>query len=183
LNNPFPWINVLIKLRAKIRFPDSGLELQWARICLLLLMFVSGPASAADTPAQPAPSLLTVEVRGRIVCLSEEMRQSYGANVPEKHAHDYGLKANDGKYYSLVRTASSEALLTDTNLLSRTLILKGRVFPKTQLLEVVGNVHTVRDGKVYELFYYCDICAIKSSIPGPCMCCREPVHLVEESVK
>jgi hypothetical protein len=41
----------------------------------------------------------------------------------------------------------------------------------------------MRDGKVHELYYYCDICAIKGIDPGPCMCCREPVHLIEEPAK
>jgi len=132
----------------------------------------SGPNSAA-----------TLELRGKMVCLSEEMRRLYGANVQEKHQHDYGFKTENGAFYSLVRTPMSEALLTDTNLHSKVLLLRGRAFPKTQLLEVTGNLHSLRDGKVNELYYYCDICSIKSSAPGSCMCCREPVHLVEEPVK
>ena len=118
-----------------------------------------------------------------MVCLSEEMRRLYDANVQEKHQHDYGFKTENGAFYSLVRTRMSEALLADTNLHSKVLLLKGRVFPKTQLFEVTGNLHSLRDGKLNELYYYCDICSIKSSTPGPCMCCREPVHLVEEPVK
>jgi len=131
----------------------------------------------------PSSSAANVESRGRVVCLSEEMKRSFGADVSEKHTHDYGIKGTDGKYYSLVRTLKSEALLTDTNLHSRDLIIKGRVFPNTQLLEITGNLHAIRGGKTYELSYYCDICSIKSSVPGPCMCCREPVYLKEELVK
>lgn len=122
-----------------------------------------------------------VELRGQVVCLSEEMQRLHGASVPEKHQHDYGLKAEGGLFYSLTRTTLSEGLLTDTNLHGRTLILKGRVFPKTQIFEVTGNIHAVKNGKLFELFYYCDVCSIKSSAPGACMCCREPVHLVEEA--
>jgi hypothetical protein len=128
-------------------------------------------------------SVANIEIRGRVVCLSEEMKRSFGADVPEKHTHDYGIKGTDGKYYSLVRTLKSEALLTDTNLHSKDFILKGRVFPNSQLLEITGNLHAIREGRIYELSYYCDICSIKSSIPGPCMCCREPVYLKEELVK
>ena len=112
-----------------------------------------------------------------------EMQRLYGANVPEKHQHDYGFKTESGAFYSLVRTPLSEALLTDTNLHSKILVLKGRAFPKSQLFEVTGNLHSLRDGKLNELYYYCDICSIKGSVPGPCLCCREPVHLVEEPAK
>jgi hypothetical protein len=74
----------------------------------------------------------------------------------------------------------SMALFTDTNLQARTLLLKGnmRSGPASDF-EVTGNLRSIRDGKVHELYYYCDICAIKGSDPGPCACCREPVHLVE----
>ena len=117
-----------------------------------------------------------------MVCLSEEMHRLYGAPLAEKHTHDYGFKSEAGDFYSLLRAPTSEALLTDTNLHTRTLLVKGKVFPKTHILEVVGNLHSVKDGKLNELYYYCDICSIKTSVPGPCMCCREPVHLVEEPV-
>ena len=47
----------------------------------------------------------------------------------------------------------------------------------------LDKIKQLHNGKLNELYYYCDICSIKSSSPGPCMCCREPVHLVEDPVK
>ncbi|HEY0457445.1 MAG TPA: hypothetical protein VGE41_13825, partial [Verrucomicrobiae bacterium] len=64
---------------------------------------------------------------------------------------------------------------------SKTLILKGRAAPRTRSFEVTGNLHSLKDGKRFELFYYCDVCSITTSIPGACMCCREPVKLVEKA--
>jgi len=154
-----------------------------APFVLGFVILLAGFGLAADSNQQGSSSIPLREYRGRIVCLSEEMQRRFGANVPQKHVHDYGLKAEDGHYYSLLHTSSAEALLTDTNLHSRTLVIKGRLFPETQLLEVVGNLHSLKDCKLYELYYYCDVCAIKTSVPGPCMCCREPVVLREEPVK
>jgi hypothetical protein len=57
--------------------------------------------------------------------------------------------------------------------------VKGRVFPKTQVLEVTF-IQSVRKGVVHDVFYYCDICVIKFLAPGPCVCCREPVVLMEK---
>ena len=85
-----------------------------------------------------------------------------------------------GAVYTLVSNGMSMALFVDTNLQSKLLLLKGRVQPGSRRFEVTGNLHSLRDGKVHELYYYCDICAIKGSEPGPCLCCREPVHLIEE---
>ena len=125
-------------------------------------------------------SLPSVELRGRVVCLSEEMGQKYGAQVPDQHQHDYGFKADSGRYYSLLHTPLAEALLTDTNVQAKLLLVKGRVFPQTQLIEVTGRLRSITAGKTNELFYYCDICSIDSSFPGPCPCCRDPMHLVEQ---
>jgi hypothetical protein len=147
----------------------------------VIALFVGGNCLAAVDKS--TNNVRAVELEGRVVCLSEEMKRGYGVNVPDKHTHDYGFKSSSGEYFSLVRTLSSEAMLTDTHLHSKLLIVKGRVFPNSHLLEVTGNLHEKRDGKLYEIFYYCDICAIKSSVPGPCMCCREPVYLKEEPVK
>jgi len=157
--------------------------MKFGSLLLLLIAAQYGAFAGERTPGPKSAAtnaIPTVELRGQIVCLSEEMRRLHGASVPDKHQHDYGFKSDSGFLYSLARTSLSEALLTDTNLLGKTFLLKGRIFPRTQIFEVTGNVHTLKAGKVFELFYYCDICSIKSSVPGPCMCCREPVHLVEE---
>ena len=153
----------------------------------IVLLFVASQMALAAGERTPLRSLTNsapaIELRGKVVCLSEEMQRLYGAPVLDKHQHDYGFKADNGFYYSFLRTPLSEGVLTDTNLQSKTLLIKARVFPKTQILEITGNLHSVRNGKLNELYYYCDVCSIKSSSPGPCMCCREPVHLVEEPVK
>jgi hypothetical protein len=89
------------------------------------------------------------------------------------------LKAGDGKLFTLLKTRRSLALFDDPRLRGRELIVKGRVFPKTQVLEVTF-IQSVRKGVVHDVFYYCDICVIKFLAPGPCVCCREPVVLMEK---
>jgi len=110
----------------------------------------------------------TKELRGRL--------------IPAKNGEPLKFKTESGNVYTLLRTHQSVALFLDTNLQSKTLLLKGRVWLGTETFEVTGNLHSIRDGKTNELFYYCNICAIKGIEPGPCMCCREPVELVEEPV-
>ena len=127
-------------------------------------------------------SLPTVELRGQVVCLSEEMRRRFGADVPETHPHDYGFKTDAGACYSLLRVPMAEALLTDTNLHKKTLLVKGHIFPQTQIIEVTGRLRSITSGTTNEVYYYCDICAIESSFPGLCACCRDPMHLVEQPV-
>jgi len=119
-----------------------------------------------------------VDLRGRIVCLPEAMHGLYDTDLPANHEHVWGFKTTDGRFYTLLRTKLSEALFVDEQVRKKELILKGRVFPKTQIFEMT-DMKSVRNGVVCDLYYYCDVCAIKTLSPGPCMCCQGPVKLVE----
>ena len=136
---------------------------------LLAWLAVSTALAAAVPPAaKPArTNESAVELRGRLVPLQP----------PVTHA---AFRTESGDIYTLLSNRLSSALFLDTNLQSKTLLLGGRVLPATRTFEVTRNLRSVRAGQVHELFYYCDICAITGIDPGPCMCCREPVHLVEE---
>lgn len=120
-----------------------------------------------------------VEIRGRVVCLAEEMSRLYQAKLPTGHEHLYGFKTNEGAYYTLLRTKFSEALFADKRVRDKELILKGRVFPKSQVFEV-SSMRSVRNGVVCDLYYYCVICDIFAVAPGICECCQEPTELVEK---
>jgi len=140
-----------------------------------------GPsAGSGKTKAATAPQ--EVELRGRIVCLPEAIHELYHTDLPSNHEHVYGFKTTDGSFYTLLRTKLSEALFVDEQVRKKELILKGRVFPKTQIFEMT-DMKSVRNGVVCDLYYYCDICAIKTLSPGPCMCCQGPVKLVEQAPK
>lgn len=138
-----------------------------------MLAFLAGSPllTAADRPVAALNRAETnrafVELRGRLVPMKE----------PVTHA---ALRTESGEIYTLISNRMSSALFLDTNLQAKTLVLGGRVLPATRTFEVTRNLRSIRDGKVHELYYYCDICSIPGSDPGPCMCCREPVHLVEE---
>ena len=127
--------------------------------------------SGTFAAARPAKAPGELEIKGRLAPAPGGSGGSGGR---------MGFKSDAGAVYTLVSNGMSMALFVDTNLQSKMLLLKGRVRPGSQRFEVTGNLRSLRDGKVHELYYYCDICAIKGSEPGPCLCCREPVHLVEE---
>jgi hypothetical protein len=118
------------------------------------------------------------EFRGRIVCLPEEMHRLHKTDLPAKHEHLYGLRAADGAYYTLLRTKLSEALFTDERLRRKDLLLKGKVLPKTKILDV-AHIKSIRNGVIHDLYYYCDVCAIEFVAPEECVCCRGPVELME----
>ncbi len=136
------------------------------------------PAPTATQSANASPTRL-IELRGRVVCLAEEMSQRHGASLPTGHEHLYGFKTSSGEYYTLLRTRFSEALFADARFREKELLLRGRLFPKTQIFETT-TIRSIRDGVVCDLYYYCDICDIQSIAPGLCECCQGPTELVEK---
>ena len=141
--------------------------------------------NAKTAESQSAESVETakeIRIRGHLVCLAEAMHDLYRADLPADHEHLYGFKTADGMFYTLLRTDLSEALFVDERLHQKTLIITGRTFPKTHLLEAI-RLQTVHDGVLHDLYYYCDTCAIRAAAPGDCVCCQAPVELVEKPIK
>jgi hypothetical protein len=147
--------------------------------------------ATAEDPGQSAKTLETksgapvvpeIELRGKIVCLPEEMQQLHQTDLPTQHEHLYGFKSDDGKYYTLLRTKYSEALFADKRLHAKQLLLKGRLFPNSQIFEPI-TLRSVRDGVVHDLYYYCAVCEIFAVAPGICECCQGPTELVEKPLR
>lgn len=143
-------------------------------IFIILLILICG-AKLVEKELKPEDVMLN----GKIVCLSEEMHQQYKFELTDNHEHLYGIKSEDGKYYTLLRTSLSEALYLDKRLHKKDLVVKGRVFPMSQLLEVMSFM-SIKDGALYEIYYYCDTCYIRTVAPGNCDCCQAPVVLIEK---
>ena len=140
-------------------------------VILVLLMIGAKPPTEKPEPKD-------VKLHGKIVCLAEEMHTHYKVERFGSREHLYGVKTEDGEYYTLLRTSLSEALFIDERLHANDLEISGRVFPKTRLLEVTRFL-SIRDGVLHDLYYYCDTCYIRSVAPRNCDCCQAPVVLIE----
>jgi len=148
----------------------------WAGAWFALLL-LAVPSRAGD--AEAASAVPESEVRGRVICLAEAMHERFGADLPTEHDHVWGVATEDGQHFLLLRTRLSVALFSDARLRQRPLLLKGKVYPGTRILDAT-RFWSVKDGKVHDLYYWCEVCVIKSVVPGPCMCCQELMELVEE---
>ncbi len=83
-----------------------------------------------------------------------------------------------GKDYSLAgKTPYLFHTLQDERLLNREVRLEGRMRPDG-VMEVT-RLYTLRDGKLYKVRYYCEVCNIEALEPGPCVCCQKPTDLQE----
>jgi hypothetical protein len=126
-------------------------------------------AELAQAPVQ------TVEIRGKLVCLPEYFHRAHGTELGAEHEHIWGFRATDGQVYTLLRTKFSESLFIDPELREQDLLLKGRVFAGSHVLEVT-RTWSIREGVVHDLFYYCTVCSIESVSAGPCACCQGTVE-------
>jgi hypothetical protein len=149
----------------------QGKTLFWGMYLGVYWLFVSGLGGWAAAPERGVFS-------GQVVCLGETMAREHRAELPPGHEPLWGLKADDGRYFTLLRNRFSEALFVEPSLRGIDLRLTGRVFPGSNLLEV-ELIRTLREGKAYQVTYYCEVCEIFSVAPGICECCQAPTELRE----
>jgi len=146
----------------------------WRTVAVVLTV------AAAQSKSDPVP----FDARGRVVCLLEEMKDAHKVEINPVHSHLAGFRvdAKDPpggvRYYTLLRTKLGEALFVDKRYQGRELRVGGKVFPSTALLEVT-KFQWYRDGKLTDVYYWCEICSIKSFDPEICACCQAPVEFRE----
>jgi len=168
-----PMLSIGEELRRRLAWIGA-----WVTIIAAAVQLAFSQSSQTKSPTKTESGQPGIELRGRIVCLAEEMHRLYEADLPTRHEHIYGLKTNDGKFVTLLRNKHSEALFADKRLHEKELILKGRLFPQTQIFEAI-TFRSVRNGVIHELFYHCGVCEIYTFAPGICECCQDPMELVE----
>ena len=139
---------------------------------------LSLPASAQDKPST-AENARDVALRGRVVCLTEELDKLYNV-LPDcgNRGHVYSLKTADGKIHPFLPTDASAAVWMDERYRQRDLQVTARLFPQANFIEVI-KFQSWKNDKLYDLYYYCDVCSITAFKPGPCECCQEPVEFRE----
>ena len=152
----------------------------WRRcgLCLACLMALL-PLLAAAPKAKPARSSYFT---GKVVPLADLVAKAGGALDADAAPHWLALVTADGKVYPLVKDAGSRLFFKDKALLKRPMRLTGRLLPGSGVLRVLA-VQSLHKGKLHEVFYWCDTCAIKRGEKMICECCGGPMELREEPLK
>ncbi len=142
---------------------------------LLALVAFVAPARPADPPVDGTEAVVSGTVRPLAAAL-EKVGVKADADTP-----GVALVTDTGKVYPLVKEELSRLLFAEAKLQNRPVRLTAKVVPGTTLLRVSG-VQTVKDGKVYDVDYWCDNCQLPALSPGPCKCCGGPTVLRETLV-
>lgn len=128
-----------------------------------LLVLASLTVAAAVRPALgQSPTVGSPEtLQGRLIDIE-------GQPALKTAQRDYTLSA---KISYLFHT------LQDQRLVNREVRVEGTLKPDGTF--EVAHLFTVRDGKLYKVRYYCNICNISALEPGNCVCCQRPTELQE----
>jgi hypothetical protein len=122
------------------------------------------------------------DFKGKIVPLAK-LLDKFGSKLdPDASPHWLALVTDDGKVYPLIKDDGSRLFFNDAKLLDRPMVLTGRLFKDTHLLQVL-SVHSIIKGKLHEVFYWCDICSIRRGQKQICECCGGPMELREVPVE
>ncbi len=87
------------------------------------------------------------------------------------------LKTAKRDYTLSAKNSYLSRTLRDERLLNREIRVEGTL--KSDGTFEADHLFTVRDGKLYKVRYYCDICNIAAMEPGNCVCCQRPTELQE----
>ena len=87
------------------------------------------------------------------------------------------LKANGKTVRLLSSDDYANAILHEPRFVGRELRLEGRW--KSADTFDADRLFSVRDGKLFKVIYYCDVCNITSYKPGLCDCCQQPTEVRE----
>ncbi len=142
---------------------------------LLFLIQALGPAKLQATKTNDTGDNLVIN--GVMVCLDMGLEEI--SCVEKKNW--IALKDEKGRLYPLKPHEVVDTLLIEKRLNAQSFRLTIKKLPGLNQYELVKS-QFFRDGKLYDFYYYCEICNITTYAPGLCMCCRQETEYREKAV-
>ena len=118
---------------------------------------------------------------GKVVPLADLLKNEKVRLDADASPHWLALVTDKGKVYPLVKDEGARMFFKDKQLLNRPMRLTGYLVGDTNFLKVI-QVHSVKNGKLHDVYYWCGICVIKRFEPNDCECCGYPMEFREEPI-
>ena len=148
------------------------------RLLTILFSFITLvglPRSGAAFGMGASTSQDNLVVRGTLVCIGKESKEVPCAGT----GNTLGLRSVNGQIYLLKNDKLTSTLIEEKRLRSRDFQLTLKKADASGWYEIVKS-QFFRDGKLYDFYYFCDVCNITTHSPGPCMCCRQETEYHEK---
>lgn len=145
-------------------------------VTLFALLLLSPALSAHPVLSQGNAQSLVV-VRGRAVCLDALGRDEESFLACNETNSRFGVVSKSGKLYKFLPSDPMTPIFTDSRIRQRELQISARLHSGDQL-EII-KVQSVKEGKLYDVYYFCAVCNITAYVPGLCPCCRAELEFKE----
>jgi hypothetical protein len=149
-------------------------------LCLALSFALLPFVGACAQTGKPADKSQTF--KGHVVSLDKLLKKEDVKLDADTVSTWLALQTEDGKVYPLVKDSAARMFFKDARLLNRPMQLTGRLVAGGALLQVLG-VQSIVKGQLCDIYYWCDICTIRSHELGICDCCGGKTELREVPVK
>lgn len=115
-----------------------------------------------------------VTLRGHVICVDAE-----GERIEcVAGSNRYVLRTDQGDF-NFLESDSKSPMFDDPRIRDRE--LQVTAWLNQRELEII-KVYSIKDGQLYDIHYFCELCQIKAYVGGPCWCCQQEFELVEEPV-
>ena len=166
----------------------------------LALLAASGtdnpPAAASAKPSDDQPAAAnapgrkgstraytTERLRGKVVWLDEALKRLYGVTTePDAAETAVVLEMADGRLWPIAPDTRGRAFAVDSRLRNTEFEMLVRRYDGVPMIQVIRLFRPTPDG-LYEIDYWCDVCAISMFILKDCECCQGPTRLRERKVE
>src|SRR5262249_54907752 len=139
-----------------------------------VLISEGSPASAKDeAPAQ---------FSGKVIPLKDLLEKAGSKLDADAEPFWLALVTAEGKIYPVIKDDGGRRFFKDEKLRNREVRITGKLVAGTDLLQVLSMVG-LKNGKAFDLYYWCDICSIKRYEKMQCECCGGPMELRETPVE
>jgi hypothetical protein len=159
-----------------------------AMLLLAIGLLAAGPGGASAPTDSKAvggtlPPRHTAEtIHGRVVWLDEALKRRYDITTdPAASQTSVVVETPRGQLVPLVPDVRGWAFTIDSRLRDADLELLVRRHAGLPLVQVI-RVLKRKDGGLYEIDYWCDVCAISMFTLKSCECCQGPTRLRETRV-
>lgn len=149
-------------------------RLHWTQIAGALLSCVLAALCARAEP--PSPDFELKTIRGRVVYLAEALEQRGVSSVPEAKDRVLALETRDGELVPLLEDVRGRAFRRDERLRKMEVELLVRRYKGSPVVQIIRVFEVAKDG-LYEIDYWCEICAIAMYELKDCECCQGPIEL------
>src|SRR2546423_1580583 len=144
-------------------------------MAFIALMSLLKPVSGQ--PFETAGQTALVVLRGHVVCLDSAGKRPDSAAACDGQTARFALSTGDGKLHYFSAADAATAMFTDARVRRRELQITAQAAADNQL-EIV-RLQSVREGKLYDIYYFCELCNIRAYAAGLCPCCRNEMELRE----